>query len=398
MEPARRTSIVLELDRFVCGTLVIILRWLRPWRTPTKKFDHENVRQIIVSKYVGLGSIVLSQKFLYSLRTHFPGAKITFITFDRSADVMPLLKDYVNDVVVIRTGSFAAFIGSTVHAISLIRKKKADLYFDLEFFSRYSALIAFFSHPKNSVGYESLVLSSRTSMYSHPAKFIPMIHICENFINQLRTVGLELAKGPAYPEINLAPAIVDRVKSAIRQSGLTEKNFIIFNPSASEVGTYRVWPKERWVELVQKTTAEMALPIVFTGLAGDKAFVQSVLDHFRGVKDARCPILDFTGRFNLEEFFAFLSLSRMVVTVDTGTPHFAISMKKPTVIIFGPESPERYGYKLPYCRNVYKGIFCSPCLNVYHGKKIICHNENRCMTTLEASEVLGAMREMYAYG
>ncbi len=391
----QKTNLALELDRYVCGALVIFFHLLKPLVTRFEKIDLKEVREIVVSKFVGLGSIVLTQKLLYSLRKLFPKARITFVTFDMSQEVLKFMGEYLDDIVVVRTESLGSFVTSSFEAVRLLKKRKVDLYFDLEFFSRYSALISFFSSPKKSVGFESLVLFSRTSMYSHPAKFIPMIHIRENFINQLRTLGFEPVPGLDYPEIRLSQDLVERVRQKIKEKNLSENGFIVFNPSASEAGTYRVWSKEKWTELTRRAVSSVSSPVVFTGLAKDKPFVQSVMAELR---EAGHSVHDFTGLFSLEEFFGLLFLSRVVVTVDTGTPHFAIGMKKPTVILFGPESPERYGYTLPYCRNVYKRIFCSPCYNVHHGNKVLCRNENRCMTTIEPEEVMKEMTELLSYG
>ena len=386
-----RTDIVLDLDRYLCGFFVFFCRLIKPLVTRFRPFQKESVKEIVVAKYVGLWSILLTQKLLLTLRENFPEAKITFLTFDMNERLLALMNHLVDHVLVVKTSSAGALIRSSFKAVSLLKKRRIDLYFDLEFFSRFSAIMCFFSQPRTAVGYESLVLSSRTSLYNYPAKLISYVHMSENFTNQARTLGLKVIESVDCPTIKLADLLVEQTRKKIGSFGLSSREFIIFNANTSEAARHlRRWSDEKWARLAEFTLKKKGAPIVFTGLSEDRGLVENIISSIRQ-QGSDSLVYNFAGKLDLHEFFALLSLSRLVVTVDSGAAHFAISLKKPTVILFGPEWPGLYGYQIPYCRMVYKAVFCSPCYNIHHGKKVICRNENRCMTTITPEEVFKEM-------
>jgi ADP-heptose:LPS heptosyltransferase len=52
---------------------------------------------------------------------------------------------------------------------------------------------------------------------------------------------------------------------------------------------------------------------------------------------------DLTGRTGLGELAAVVAGARLVVSGDTGAAHLASAYRRPSVVLFGPESPSRWG-------------------------------------------------------
>ncbi len=393
LNKSKRTEFALHLDHYLCGALVFLCTLIKPVFARFRPFRPSEVKEIVVAKYVGLGSILLTQKLLKAIRRNFPDARITFLTFDLNERLLGLMGDLVDEVLTVRTTPSAAVVASTFKAVSILRKRGVDLFLDIEFFSRYSAMMCFLSRPRTSVGYESLLLRSRTVLYSHPAKFIPQAHIAENFVNHLRTLGIAVDPRESYvPSIRLPRETAAKAAEKIAALGLKPGGFLIFNPNASDaLGGYRKWPAEKWAELARDVMAKTSLLIVFTGLKTDAKNIEAILS---GIGAVSGRVIGLAGKLDLDEYLTLISMSRLVVTVDSGPSHFAAALDKPTVTLFGPEWPGLYGYDGPRCRIVYKRLFCSPCYNIHYGKKIVCHNENRCMTTITSAEVLQAVDEL----
>ena len=392
-----KTDWVLALDRYLGGMLVILCRMLLPLAARFRRVGGGPVKEIVVSKFVGLGSILLTQRLLLSLRESCPGSRIVFLTFDMNEPLLRRFGDLVQEVVLIDTRAVGSFILSSIRAIMRLARKEVDWYFDVEFFSRYSALMCFFSNPRASVGYESLTLSSRTSLYSHPAKFHAGISMSENFVNQVRTTGLAVNGNGSCPALTLPEDSIRRTRAQMEAEGLLPDRFIIFNANASDaLGGFRRWPREKWVELVCLASRSFPFPIVFPGLSEDKKYVDGILQKIDSGGLSNGGVRNVAGLFDLEGYLALISMSRLVVTVDSGTSHFSVSLKKPTVILFGPETPLLYGYQLKFCRTVYEGLYCSPCYNIYNGKRAVCRNQNRCMTSIDAERVLDEMKGLLA--
>ena len=63
-------------------------------------------RTILVTKYLGMGSILLATPTLRALKEAFPGSRILFLTFDGNAEFCRQI-DLVDEVIAVRTGSVA---------------------------------------------------------------------------------------------------------------------------------------------------------------------------------------------------------------------------------------------------------------------------------------------------
>ena len=100
--------------------------------------------------------------------------------------------------------------------------------------------------------------------------------------------------------------------------------------------------------------------------------------------------------------FAFIEQARLVISNDTGPVHIGAAMKTPTIGLFGPNLPERFG---PFGRRnvaIYKPGSCklSPCINVHEGETPDClfakggKDYQRCMKAITAADVMQAVRNI----
>ncbi|PYU26894.1 MAG: hypothetical protein DMG32_08965, partial [Acidobacteria bacterium] len=72
--------------------------------------------------------------------------------------------------------------------------------------------------------------------------------------------------------------------------------------------------------------------------------------------------------------------------------HLAEALAKPTLSFFGPETPLLYGPTGDNQVAFYKGIYCSPCLNVHNQKKAPCNGNNVCMKLIGPYEVFASTK------
>ncbi len=99
----------------------------------------------------------------------------------------------------------------------------------------------------------------------------------------------------------------------------------------------RRWPVERFAA-VARALAGAGLPVVFSGGAEDmsRARQAAVL---AGLPEERV----LAGRQPLGAFAALVAAARVVVSADTGAGHLASAFGSPSVVLFGPASPEQWG-------------------------------------------------------
>jgi heptosyltransferase-3 len=101
---------------------------------------------------------------------------------------------------------------------------------------------------------------------------------------------------------------------------------------------YKMWRNEAWGELARWLQGR-GLTVVCSG-GPDPAEVKYVADHVASV-DPR--IINFAGRLSFGELGALIRRAALYVGPDTVTTHLAAATGVPTVALFGPSNPVKWG-------------------------------------------------------
>lgn len=99
----------------------------------------------------------------------------------------------------------------------------------------------------------------------------------------------------------------------------------------------RRWPVDRFAELAGRLTAA-GHRVVVTGSAPERPLAEAVATGAGLPGTAVCA-----GRMDLYQFAALLAHARLLVAADTGAGHLATAFGVPSVLLFGPTSPARWG-------------------------------------------------------
>ena len=102
-------------------------------------------------------------------------------------------------------------------------------------------------------------------------------------------------------------------------------------------------------------------------------------------------LIDLCGVIGLEQLVLLLQRSHLFIGNDSGPLHLAAAAGIPTVSFFGPETPALYGPRGGAHTVLYKGIPCSPCLNVYNSKDNSSCRNNVCMKSIGVDEAWAAV-------
>ncbi|WP_336660725.1 glycosyltransferase family 9 protein [Leucobacter sp. USHLN153] len=132
-----------------------------------------------------------------------------------------------------------------------------------------------------------------------------------------------------------APADADDVRIAVPEALPPVSGAAVIH-----VGAFygsRQWPVERFAE-VARALVEAGHHVVVTGDERDRERAEQVAALAGLAED---DVL--AGRIGLAEFAAVVARAVIVVTADTGAGHLASAYGIPSVIIFGPASPEEWG-------------------------------------------------------
>jgi hypothetical protein len=110
----------------------------------------------------------------------------------------------------------------------------------------------------------------------------------------------------------------------------------VLHPGAS-AGARR-WPVDRWAA-VARHEAVAGRPVVITGAPSERALAAAVA---RSAGLAESSV--WAGRTaDPVDLAAVVAAAAMVVSGDTGAAHLATALRVPSVVLFGPVSPARWG-------------------------------------------------------
>lgn len=340
--------------------------------------------RVLVIKFFGMGSIVLTTPAISLLRSCAPEATIDYLTF---ASNRPLLERYsiIENVLTIRDHSLAAFIVDTFRAVWLLRRKRYDVVLDFEFFSKYSTLLSSLSGSKTRIGF-ALPAVWRSLHLTHQVPLSKTRHVSEAFCDQVFLLfGRRPIPAPLPPSIHEEDAA-----SMLAKLPLNCKPILAVNVNTGETFLERRWSPQRFAQLVTDLSQHTNHEFYFIGTERERPFVDAVI---RGTRCAqRC--YNIAGLLTIPELGAFLCRCDLLISNDSGPVHIAAALGVRVVGLYGPELPAFYGPIGAAATVVYKGIACSPCMNIYAAKTFRCPFHAECMKAISVDEVRNAVEQV----
>jgi ADP-heptose:LPS heptosyltransferase len=110
---------------------------------------------------------------------------------------------------------------------------------------------------------------------------------------------------------------------------------VVVHPGAAS-GSRR-WPADRFAE-VARWAADAGEVVVITGGTAERPLAEDV-----AARAALGPDAVLAGRTDLGDLAALVADARLVVCGDTGIAHLASAFATPSVVLFGPTPPHRWG-------------------------------------------------------
>ncbi|MCH2169414.1 glycosyltransferase family 9 protein [Myxococcota bacterium] len=351
-----------------------------------------------------MGSIVLASPMLRRLREEYPGARIDFLTLSENTALLRLISDVDRRVTLDLGGGIARFLVSTVLTVWRLRGERYDLLFDLEFFTRFSALFSALVNPRRSHGF-SAKGNWRGRLHDVEVPFNAYHHVALNFLTLMRRDPMDpIDDAEIRVETSLSRLEPDEQSwQACHQELLSDpawregRPIVVVNPNAGDMALERRWPLESVSVFLRDLCSQSSVNAVVTGSPAEADYVRAVVEA-SGVGDR---IIDLSGRVDIPAFVALLGHADAVVTNDSGPLHLAAAAGASTVALFGPETPRLYG---PLLSRVgqrhevhYRHLACSPCMFVHDNKVLSCwFAQARCMTGISPAEVLHSVDALLA--
>jgi lipopolysaccharide heptosyltransferase II len=365
------------------------LRWLRRPARPAPE-------RLLLVKFWGLGSLQLLTPAVADLRARHPRASLELLTLADNAAFARGLGLYDEVLTLdVRAGAWSVLAGRILRLLARLERRGYDRVYDLEFFTRFSALVALATRAPEVHGFASTRVW-RGGAHTRRVCFNRYRHVAVNF-RALVGAGErdEVRPGEllAWP---VAAAERRAVEELLRREGLEpERPLAVLNPNAGSLSLERRWPAERFASLASRLVLEDDFVVALVGSREERERAQAVARRAGPLPAGR--LIDLSGQLAIGELCALLARAALVVSNDSGPMHLAAAAGVPTVGLFGPETPVMYAPLGTRTRALYDPPACSPCINVHDNKRSTCvHGRPECLMNLGVERVLRAARELRA--
>lgn len=357
----------------------------------------ERFRKVLFLELSEMGSAILAYPAMKYVLRQYPGTELYFLIFEQnrfSVDMLDVVPK--GRVLTISVRSPFHFVVSTVKAVIAMRTARLDAVFDLELFSRFSALLSGFSGARMRVGYgkyheEGLY---RGGFMTHRVLYNPHQHMVKNFLSLVKSIEREgeypllkeviQAQDLEQPSYDSSDADLKNLRArlaAINPVVNDAEKLVVFSPNAGDLLPIRAWAVDNYVDLARRIVENFNAMVIVIGLEGAAREAKTILSQ---VGPERC--IDFTNRTSFKDLLDLLNLADILVTADGGPGHFAALTSIRNIVLFGPETPLLYAPLGDHTTCLFAGLACSPCLSAYNHRKTSCH-QPKCMEKITVDEV-----------
>src|SRR5215472_7687087 len=391
-------SALQRTDRWVGAPLCAILTILRRILESAVRPGPRQIERILFVKFAEQGSTVLAYPAILRAIDMVGRENVYFVVFEDNRfilDAMEIIPD--GNVITIATKSLFGLAAGALRAVLQVRKIGIDAVVDLEFLTRFSAILTFATGAKSRAGFHSFFGDGpyRGDLMTHRLLYNPHLHTSQMFDAMVEaltrnpeTLPTFDFKPPAtytFPKFSPGPSETAELKSLLQRenANLGSAPLLLLNPNTGDLLPLRRWPASRYVELTRRLLA--AYPELFIGFTGAPTEADSVNRLAHDVGSER--VIPLAGKTTLRQLLVLYSRSEILVTNDSGPAHFASLTRCHVITLFGPETPALFGARSPNASVLWAGIACSPCVNAYNSRQSVCRN-NLCMQGITVNQVL----------
>lgn len=367
-----------------------------------KRKKTEPVKKVLFIKFSELGAVILAYPLLKRIKDNFPGADLYFVTSEKNKGIFVILGGVIPDenIFTIRENSIWLFMADTFRMVFNLRKKNIDVVFDLEFFSRFSAILAYLSKAHKKIGFYRYTFEGlyRGNFFSHKIQYNPLNHVSKTYLSLSQVINVENKETPeleerfndyerSFPKYVSEEKARERIEEKLNELGISAgKRIFLINPGEI-ILPIRNWPLENFVSLSSKILGSEDNCIVIIGTHAAAERTELIL---KRIANPRCVSL--IEQINLAELMELFGNSYALISNDCGLAHLATLTSIKKFIIFGPESPHVFGPLGDNNYIIYSNWLCSPCFSVLNHRNSACVN-NKCLEAITPENVYVLIQE-----
>jgi lipopolysaccharide heptosyltransferase II len=390
-----RAHTKLKIDRWIGGPLCWGLNLAARCMGFVLQRDHRlppaEAQGICVAKYTGMGSILSALPLLAALKERYPDARLVFISSSKNAALLERMAG-IDERLYVNEESLGLVMLSTLRLCLHLWRLRPALYIDLELYSYYASLVSVLSCARNRLGFYRKSAVFKKGLFTHLVFFNTFAPVHELYSQLGYIAGCHAAQPRAESEskvqLRIQPQDRDEVQSALSTRGGCSAPLLVVNPNASDLCLERRWPLTHFAAAIAALLEQIPnLTVALTGTPAEREYVTSLQSPLAQYEQR---VINVAGQLSLGGLLALLERADCILTNDSGPMHMAVTLKRPTVALFGPVHPQHYAMLANRARTVifYERVICSPC--VHHSDMPPCGGDNQCMKLIRADGVVKA--------
>ena len=274
--------------------------------------------KILIIHTAFIGDIVLSTPLIQRLKDMYPDSVIDYLTLPANKSIIDNNPN-LNEIMLYDKKGKDKGIRGFFRILKILKEKKYDYAVIPHRFIR-SIALAKLAGISKIVGFD---VASGAWMLDKKVHYDMKKHEVE------RLLDLVDYEGERIP-IRIYPTDENKMKirNILEKSGYEEATQKIIVVAPGSQRPEKMWPIEKYREVIQRLSEDSKNVIVITGSKVEKGLP---------LKFSKRNVIDLRGEINLLEFSALLSYTDVVVGNDSSPIHIASGFEKPFVIgIFGP--------------------------------------------------------------
>src|SRR5437762_13212792 len=280
-------SALQRTDRWVGGPLCAILTLFRKMFESAGRPGPRQIERILFVKFAEQGSTVLAYPAILRAIEMVGRENVYFVVFEGNRfilDAMEIIPE--GNVITIATNSVFGLATGALRAVQQVRKIGIDAVVDMEFLTRFSAILTFMTGAKSRVGFHTFFGDGpyRGDLMTHRLLYNSHLHTSEMFEAMVAALTRDPAVLPTFDFMPPANESLARFRPSLGEvadiKGLLEREnprigsapLVLLNPNASDLLPLRRWPPVHYVELARRLLERYPeLFIVFTGAPASPA-------------------------------------------------------------------------------------------------------------------------------
>ncbi len=388
----------------ICFFISVSSYLTRFWFVENKYPKPQNILFLELSE---MGSTVLAYPTIKKTKENYPGSQIYFLIFKKNKESVEVLNIFPeNHIWTLNSDSFFTLFWDTIMFIINSRKAQIDTVFDLELFSRCTAILSFLSGAKTRAGFYQYSSEGlyRGNLLTHRITYNPYQHMSKNFLAQLDALKEKRLDEPlvkkSFPMESLEPPkmivnekdianLKNKIKNLYPEWDSVSNKIIILNTHPGTLLPIRGWPLEYFINLAKELLHTYPdYLILLIGLSEANKHGHKFQNAIQSNR-----LINFIGQTkSLKELITIYTISEVLITNDSGPAHFAALTNIKSIVLFGPETPALYSSLSSNHVNLYSSFSCSPCVSAYNHRQTIC-TDNKCLKAISVQMVMETLNK-----